>query len=385
MVDGDRVEVDTSLLDSFPYGAIFVGGFDDPSGTGREVFRGTDTIATPDFGPNPFEMTITMFDEGELQVYASLDADGNTIIESSEPLGIWPSTAQITDGAVVTDVEITILAEYHPDGSGSGGDGGGSGGSGGDGCNLVISGPATVGVDYAGRGLALLADTSGNGPIHYDIFDVTSDGDGGGTGSYAMTDVCPSLGSVQLLGSIDSNGNGLFDPADTSGAYVSAPDTNGNPIFVDTADLTDYEVQIPIIDSTTGEEEDNRIELVPFVVLSGTVRYGTGTFDDLDPGTSLLVTALKYRPNTSVSSSSVISNSFDYAEFAWADLTGQSEVSYTLMVPGNAEMFLWAYADTDLDGTLNETGEPVAAAGTNMGFIETGTTNEVYDLQMGVP
>jgi hypothetical protein len=55
------------------------------------------------------------------------------------------------------------------------------------------------------------------------------------------------------------------------------------------------------------------------------------------------------------------------------------------MVPGNAEMFLWAYADTDLDGTLNETGEPVAAAGTNMGFIETGTTNEVYDLQMGVP
>ena len=127
-------------------------------------------------------------------------------------------------------------------------------------------------------------------------------------------------------------------------------------------DLTDYEIQIPIVDATTGEEEDNRIELVPFVVLSGTIRYGTGTFDDLDPGSSVIVTALKYRPNTSVSTSSVISNSFDYTEFAWADLTGQSEISYTLMVPGNAEMFLWAYADTDLDGTLNETGEPVAAA-----------------------
>ncbi|HCH61192.1 MAG TPA: hypothetical protein DFR83_00210, partial [Deltaproteobacteria bacterium] len=310
-------------------------------------------------------------------------ANGNTIIESSEPLGIWPSLAEITDGAVVTDVEITILAEYNPGGDGGTGSGGGSGG--GDVCDLVVSGPATVGVDYTGRGLALLADSSGNGPIHYDIFDVTADGDGGATGDYAMTDVCASLGSVQLLGSIDSNANGLFDPADTSGAYVTAPDTNGNPIYVDTADLTDYEVQIPIINSETGEAEDNRIELVPFVVLSGTIRYGTGTFDDLDPGSSLLVTALKYRPNTSVNTSSVISNSFDYAEFAWADLAGQSEVSYTLLVPGNAEMFLWAYADTDLDGTLNETGEPVGSAGANMGFIETGSTNEVYNINMGVP
>ena len=249
----------------------------------------------------------------------------------------------------------------------------------------MISGPATVGSDYTGRGLAMLANMDGTGPVHYDIFDVTGDGAGSASGDYAMTDVCPSLGSVQLLGSIDSNENGLFDPDDTSGAYVVAPDTNGNPIYVDTADLTDYEVQIPILNATTGEEEDNRIELVPFVILSGTLRYGTGTFDDLDPGSSIYVAALKYRPNTSVSTSAVISNAFDYVEFPWADLTGQSEVSYSLVVPGNADLYLWAYADTDLDGTLNETGEPVASGGADMGYIATGSTNEVYDLIMGVP
>ena len=396
VVEGEAVELDSSEVDSFPYGAIFVGGYDDPADDGREVFRGTDTVDTPGFGPNPFEMTVTMDDDGELRVYASLDANGNTIIESSEPLGVWPSMAEISDGAIITDVEITILAEYDPDGSGGdsgGSDGGGSDGSGGssgsggsdEDCNLVVSGPATVGSDYTGRGLAMLANIDGTGPIHYDIFDITGDGASSASGDYAMTDVCPSLGSVQLLGSIDSNDNGLFDPDDTSGAYVVAPDTNGNPIYVDTADLTDYELQIPILNATTGEEEDNRIELVPFVVLSGTVRYGTGTFDDLDPGTSIYVTALKYRPNTSVSTSSVISNSFDYNEFTWADLTGQSEVSYFLMVPGNADLYLWAYADTDLDGTLNETAEPVASGGADMGYIATGSTNEVYDLIMGVP
>ena len=392
VVDGYRVEVDTAEIDGFPYGAIFVGGYDDPDEDGTEVFRGTDTILTPSFGPNDFEMTVTMNGDGELKVYASLDENNNTVIESSEPLGVWPSVADVTDGAIITDVEITIVAEYDPEGGSDGGgsDGGGSGGGGSDGgsgggCNLVVSGPATVGTRYTGRGLAMLANMDGSGPVHYDIFDVTGTGTSSGTGSYSMNDVCPSLGSMQLLGAIDSNENGLFDPDDTSGAYVTAPDTNGNPIYVDTADLTDYELQIPIVNSSTGEEEDNRIELVPFVVLSGTVRYDTGTFDDLDPGTSLYVTALKYRPNTSVSASAVISNSFDYVEYPWADLTGQTEVSYTLMVPGNADIYLWAYADTDLDGTLNEVGEPVASGGADMGYIATGSTNAVYDLVMGVP
>jgi len=378
VVDGEREPVDTSQLSSVPYGDIFVGGYNDPNGDGSQSYRGTAAVNSPDFGPNEFEMTITMTEDGEITVYAIVDENGNTIIESAEPVGVWPDPVEITDGAEITDVEIKIVAEYDPDGGG--GSGGGSGGSGAD-CNLVVSGPATVGVDYEGSGLAMLVDTSGNGPLYYNIFDVAADG----TGSYAMTDVCPELGSVQLIGSIDSNQNGLFDPADLSGAYVTAPDTNGNPIFVDTADLTDYEIQIPIINPTTGEPEDNSIEIVPFVRLSGEITYDSGTFDDLDPGSKIYVVALKYRPNTSVAVSTAISNSFDYQEFDWTDLAGQSAVTYQLMVPGNAETYLWAYADTDLDGTLNEVGEPVASAGNSTGYVATGTTSATYNMIMGTP
>ena len=68
VIDGEAVEMDPSEIDSFPYGAIFVGGYDDPAGDGTEVFRGTDTIDAPGFGPNPFEMTVTMDDDGGARV-----------------------------------------------------------------------------------------------------------------------------------------------------------------------------------------------------------------------------------------------------------------------------------------------------------------------------
>jgi hypothetical protein len=379
IVDGEREPVDTSQLSSVPYGDIFVGGYDDPDGDGSENYRGTTAVSSPDFGPNEFEMSITMTEDGEITVYAIVDENGNTVIESVEPVGVWPDPVEITDGAVITDVAIKIVAEYDPYSSG-GGSGSGSGGSGED-CNLVVSGPATVGIDYEGSGIAMLVDTSGNGPLYFNIFDVAADDDA----SYAMTDVCAELGSVQLIGAIDSNQNNLFDPADLSGAYVTSPDTNGNPIFVDTADLTDYELQIPIISPTTGEPEDNSIEIVPFVRLSGEITYDSGTFDDLDPGSKIYVVALKYRPNTSVAASTAISNSFDYQVFDWTDLAGQSAVTYQLMVPGNAETYLWAYADTDLDGTLNEVGEPVASAGNSTGYVATGTTSATYNMIMGTP
>lgn len=378
VVDGEREEVDASQLSGFPFGGIFIGGYDDPEDDGRENYRGATSVPNPTFGGNDFELDITMDGNGQIHVYASLDEDGNTIIESAEPVGVWPDIVDIEDGAVIEDIKIVIVAEYDPDDGG--GSGSGSGGSG-SGCDLVVSGPATVGVSYEGRGLAMIADMNGVGPIHYDIFDVASDG----TGAYMMTDVCPDMGSVQLLGSIDSNGNGLFDPADTSGAYVSAPDTNGNPISVGVSDLTDYELQIPIVNPTTGEEEDNSIQVVPFVRLSGNVIHGAGTFDDLDPGSKVYVAALKYRPNTSVAVSSVISNSFDYQEFDWSELSGQTQISYQLMVPGNAETYVWAYADTDLDGTLNEVGEPVGSAGNGSGYVATGSSDAVYDMVMDVP
>ena len=41
------------------------------------------------------------------------------------------------------------------------------------------------------------------------------------------------------------NGNGLVDPADKWGAYVSEPGVSGNPIFVEDQWLTDIHIEIP--------------------------------------------------------------------------------------------------------------------------------------------
>jgi len=186
------------------------------------------------------------------------------------------------------------------------------------------------------------------------------------------------------VGAIDSNNNGIIDPDDTTGAYVTAPDENGNPINVATADLTDHTIQIPIF-GPDGEEEDNGVQLVPFVRLTGSVSSGTGTFDDFGAGTKVYVAALKYRSNTSVSLSSVTANAYDLDTFEWTDLSGQAAISYELLVPSNTDMYLWAYADSDLDGTLNEAGEPVASATSDWGKISTGTDNLVFDMTMGAP
>ena len=387
MNGSNREAVDPSVLEEiealdFPFGAIFVGGYQDPEDTGSEDYKGTDTISLPEWGENPFEMTVVEADMADgLHVYAALDYNQNTIIESSDPTGIWPTEIQVIEGKDVDDVKIVILAEYHESGPGGGGSGGGGDCGTDDGTRPIISGPVTVGKQYEGDGVAMLLNADGTGPVHWTEFTVTPDEDGAaGTSSYAMT-VCPELGTMQLTGIIDDNSNGLYDPADTNGAYVTAPDTNGNPINVASADLVDYELQIPIINPDTGEEEDNRIELVPYVRISGDITYGSGTFDDLDPGTKVYVAALKYRSDTSVTLASVTANAYDIQEFDWNDVTGEASLPYELLVPGNTELYLWAYADLDLDGTLNEVNEPVASANSSRsGRVTTGMSNLVLDL-----
>ncbi len=378
-VDGVPTPMDVTELDAlgYPYGAIYVAGT--RSEDGDTAYRGSTTVSSPVWGPNTFELPVTLSEDGQLYVHATLDKNKNAIVDSSDPMGIWPVAIEITDGAEVSDVVLKVTIDYNA----FDWDTGGSGGTGGGGCTQTISGPVTVHRDYEGAGIAMVLDANGNGPLYWSWFSTTSDGtDAAATYSIG---VCPDLGTVQLVGAIDSNQNGLIDPMDTSGAYVTSPDTNGNPIVVASADLSDYELQIPIR-REDGTEEDNAIALVPFVHITGDITYQTGTFDDLDPGTRIHVAALKYRPNTSVTLASVTSSAYDMHTWEWADITGQTTLSYSILVPGNAEAYLWAYADPDLDGTLNEVGEPVASANnSSTGYIVTGTENQVHDMLMGVP
>jgi len=370
--EGQRVPVDESELagTSFPYGALFIAAQD--AADGQHV--GSDTLLFPDFTDNTFEVEVS-FDAGStLRAYAALDDDANAIVSSDEPVGVWPEDLLLADGDVVDDLVIRVLVEFPPDTTE-----GGHTLPDGTPCDLHIQGDVTVSTGFEGAGLAMLLDPSGHGPHTWTWFMVED-----GAATYAM-DACPGLGEMQLVGALDTNGNQLIDPTDTTGAYVSAPDVNGNPVTVATADLLHHTIQVPLM-GDDGEPEHHGVALVPFVRLTGTLTYDGGTFDALDPGTEVVVAALKYRPNTSVPLATLTSSAFDTHVFDWSELQGNASVDYTLLVPGHTELYLWAYADPDLDGVVNEAGEPVASASNSGdGLVETADTDQVHDMAMGIP
>ena len=74
------------------------------------------------------------------------------------------------------------------------------------------------------------------------------------------------------------------------------------------------------------------------------------------------VAALFYKPGPDFAVSSIPSLSYDYVVYEWDDLAGLSSVPYTLTLPANTATYLWAFADVDNDGVVNEAGEPVASS-----------------------
>ncbi len=357
---------------SFPFGAIWVAAYNED--TGSIEYFGSDTIASPSTTGDAFSIDVSMPAEGNVRVYATLDRHDNRILASNDPIGNWPDEVAIVDGGSTSDIDIAVVTEATSYCNSGGGDGGSDGGSG---STISISGPVTLGSFYAsGEGAAMLLDANGNGPTYYDYFTPVSE-PSGYTGDYEI-EAHPNLGSQQLVGVIDSNGNNLFDGMDTWGTYVQVPDTNANPITVGSTDLSGYEIQIPLDDGSS------QINTVPYTTISGTVSMNDrSTFDTLTAGSTVYVTALKYRPGTSIAVTSLEADSYDIEEFAWADLTGQSSVSYSMVVPANTIVYLWAYADEDVDGTVNEVGEAVASSGNdNNGRAQVSTTAATHNFAL---
>lgn len=122
---------------------------------------------------------------------------------------------------------------------------------------------------------------------------------------------------------------------------------------------------------------------MPFTRLSGTVAMDAGVnFDEpeadggLPVGSTVYVTALKYRPSHEVTVSTLGLYAYATETWTWADLSGQSSRTFNLNVPADTVVYLWAFADHDGDGLLNEpSGEAVASYGTDSsGKIPTGST-----------
>lgn len=352
---------DAGFVDDFPYGKIFIAGSNERETPGRDYY-GDTTIDSPSMSCDAYEMEVELDGTDTLQVFGQLDYYVDRVLGTGDPIGFHDGLVTVTDGGTVTGVDITILAHVPV----------GGGGCGGDGSTINIGGDVIIPMSYAGGDVAVWLDsTSGTGPHYASWFTPTAAtrGDGAET-PYSLT-VCPGLGEMRLKGGWDRNGNELIDPRDRFGAYSTAPDTNSNPITVGGTDLTAYDVQIPI-DGVEG------FEIVPFTSLSGTLTMESGlNFDEeLSDESVVYVAALKYRPNSDLAVSDMEDFSYGTNEWSWAEVQGQSSLDFTIPVPGNTIVYLWAYADSGDSGTLgivNEVGEFVGISGSNSGRIPTGT------------
>ena len=340
-------------------------------GTATETYYDEYVINSPSTTGDSYELSVDDDGVDTVRVFGALDYWGDKIIGTGDPVGNYPDEIADPDpcspDTVVSGVDVTILIPYW-DGSSSGC--GGSGGGNGNG-STTIDGTIIITTAYAGGdAAAMVLDTSDNGPYYSTIETPTPVG-GGAEADYSLT-VCSSLGQANLVGAHDANFNGLFDPAgDQWGVYAPETDVNGNPIDL-SENHTDADIQIPF--------GFDGLDLTPFVRIYGNVW----TDESLPSGTQVYAAALKYRPNTDIYTSD-LADGYDYEVFDSAAVAAGDPWAYSHVVPGDTIAYVWAYADTDNDGAINEDGEPVGAYGDeNTGRLPTGGQSHNVDLELRV-
>ena len=349
--------------DTFPFGGIFVGAYEQPERGGPLNYRGDTSINPPSASADgdAYSMPVQMDEDGTVRVYAALDWDDDRVIGTDEPRGLWTSELEITDGAALSDIDLTIVAPVNVGGGG--------------GCDVMeIRGEILLTATWADGDVAAMTTTvDGEGPLYTAISTPTVDG-GGASADYTLTS-CANEGERRLVGVWDKNGNDLFDPTDMWGSYVSETDVDGNPIDVGSATLSGHDIQIPFGDGAG-------LGIVPFVTVGGDLTWSGGAFDDLPDGTTIYAMALKFRPE----GETVVADTEAYDMLTWeaGDYAGLSSLPWEILVPANSVVFLWFDADVDGDGVVNEAFEPVGSLGTDTdGRFPTGTSNsDGYSVEL---
>ena len=346
----------------YSFGKVFVAAYTLTEDGGKN-YVGQHTVDSPSTTGDAYSVPVELETNADVYLYAAVDYWGDRVIGSSDPVGAWPDAIQLEDGDVVEDLDISILVPECYGGGGS--------------CDTMsVSGDVVITVAYAGGETAvMLVNDAGEGPIgNYVTWDSPSSTGGGAEAPYTLS-MCTGVGEARLIGCWDSNGNELADPLDRWGTYYEEPDVDANPLTFEDSNVAGKDIQIPLGD-------ESGINVVPFVTMSGTVGMAEGTFDDLEPSSSVYVAALKYRPSSDVNVASFDDIAYDTEEWKASDLAGTSSTDFSLDVPGNTITYLWAYVDSDGDGIVNGPGEPVASGGGDAsGRVPTGTTDsDGYEL-----
>lgn len=350
--DGERriVTWEEAGYTEFPFGALFVGAYTAPTDTApTQLYAGTETIDAPEMGTSPYQMRVGTQAETNILVYAALDVLGDGVIGSEDPRGVFPEALLLNDGAVYDNVDIDILALNQPEIVCS------------EAGTVTITGTVTVSLNYFGGPIGvMLVDEAGNGPFHVVTVEPPTTGEGA-RASYSL-EVCADYGPMRLVAAWDGNRNGLFDPNDKWGVFSTDAANDSNPVFVGNANMNNYPIHIPL-------GEGPGVTPIQFARLSGQVRMQEGDFSALPPGSDVHVVALTSRPSREFPFDSPLV--LDSQKFTWSELSGAAAKDFSLLLPSNSFVYLWAFADINADGILNDVGEPVGAVGAD-GRVPTG-------------
>lgn len=343
--DGERENIswDDAYAGVFPFGKLFVAAYYEDPDTGSYEYLSYDIIENPQPSNNAYQLDISLYEPQNIRVFGVLDYYIDNITGTDEPIGGYNRSIPFEEGMQKNNIDFSILSPLHEERPPC------------EGSTIEVTGEANITEEYTGGEIAVMLMKTGNrGPIHHTLVQPEVLG-GGASGEY-LIEPCEDTGYMVLKGVWDHNLNGMFEPFDRSGPYISEPNQSGNPINVSYTNLSDHEIQIPLGDSSG-------LKLVPFVNLLGTVRPATGIFDDLTSSGTLYVAALQYRPNGELTLSEIEGNSYDMQTFEFDELTGLSSVEWKLTVPSETIAYLWAYIDQEGNGVVNEPQEPLASGG----------------------
>ncbi len=323
-------------FDEFPFGAVFVSGYTVDE-DGETTWWSNDILADPEPTGSNYELEFGFDEETEVYVYAALDYWGDGLIAPYDPSEIYGAAVPVVPESTLSGIDLTILVPYYDFSTPGGGY-----------WNpddwILISGDADVSEALAGGTcMALVYDTADYGPYGYNSF-VPTDGDDGAAGTYSVY-APKSMGESELLGACDTNLNSLIEPSDAWGGYSTDGESVTN-ITIGTEPLDDYTLTIPLGASTSTARPD--------VQYGGVVRLDDLTMALVTSTSKLYVTAQKYRVDSSFDPDA-IGRTHDVVTYEGAEIAADND--YSLTVPSNTVIYVWACLDNDGDGVVNEAGE----------------------------
>ncbi len=273
-------------------------------------------------GPGEFEITITDY-VGPFDVVVVADEDSNNFIENSDVLRHYAFNPLAAAGNPIDDV--TLVIDLAP-----------RGGGGGCGDRETISGTVVLdGLPDGPIGVSTNNAALTHGPWSRTLLD--------GAGPYSI-DECVSRSETGLLGYLDADGNGYYEPSDPIGGAAA------NPIQLGLGDVSGITITIP----------DGSSAPVPpaYVGITGTVAYDAFSTGDI-----------------LVNASHVTTDGYLYSTVTLA-----APGAFALLAPAHTEgVLVWAVLDEDGDGEADPAVDPSDSSGPH----DSGSGLSGIDLELG--